>query len=345
MACLITKRTYFQTISQLFETKKTIPTVKASYNVTTLFTMLIFIIDLCTFYIDLHIHVLFYTVPVLLNIIHFKAIKGTFTKKAFALNAFFIAIIGFNHTAALSNSYHYLLILTFCGGVVYFYKYYLGQQSKIQNLIVKNHIHWFFAILVLYAGIKTSFYLGFTPNTVGKNVITFILFSIVVFYTIMSTVSILLYSNMLFSISMFKSIASKETIEPLSTPTQNDIENSDLKNEVTQAIQNFFVESDSYLNHDFSLQQLADELHLNRCIVSEVINRELHTNFYTLVAKHRILNATEILDTKQHLLIEGVMHEVGFNSTNTFNKYFKTFVGMTPSQYRKLHLPQLDTAC
>ncbi|UVD79096.1 helix-turn-helix domain-containing protein [Myroides albus] len=69
--------------------------------------------------------------------------------------------------------------------------------------------------------------------------------------------------------------------------------------------------------------------------ISTVINSELNESFYSLLAKYRVEYAKKLLETNRHLLLDGVMLQSGFNSRSTFIKYFKEFVGESPSAYRK----------
>lgn len=96
----------------------------------------------------------------------------------------------------------------------------------------------------------------------------------------------------------------------------------------------FFETSDDFLANSFSLEDLADAVNLNKQEVSTVINHQLNSSFYHMVAQYRILHAKELLQVRNNLTIEAIVEECGFSSKSTFNKYFKLFVGKTPSVYR-----------
>lgn len=101
-----------------------------------------------------------------------------------------------------------------------------------------------------------------------------------------------------------------------------------------RVIIDFFETSDDYLTNSFSLEDLADAVNLNKQEVSTVINHQLNSSFYHMVAQYRILHAKELLQERNNLTIEAIVEECGFSSKSTFNKYFKLFVGKTPSVYR-----------
>ena len=96
----------------------------------------------------------------------------------------------------------------------------------------------------------------------------------------------------------------------------------------------FFETSEDFLANSFSLEDLADAVQLNKQEVSTVINHQLNSSFYHMVAQYRIIHAKELLQERTNLTIEAIVEECGFSSKSTFNKYFKLFVGKTPSVYR-----------
>ncbi|WP_413514012.1 helix-turn-helix domain-containing protein [Myroides odoratus] len=99
-------------------------------------------------------------------------------------------------------------------------------------------------------------------------------------------------------------------------------------------IVDFFETSDEFLATSFSLEDLADAVGLTKQEVSTVINHQLNSSFYHMMAQYRILHAKELLQERNNLTIEAIVEECGFSSKSTFNKYFKLFVGKTPSVYR-----------
>ncbi|MHC5310216.1 AraC family transcriptional regulator [Myroides sp. LJL116] len=96
----------------------------------------------------------------------------------------------------------------------------------------------------------------------------------------------------------------------------------------------FLQTNKQVLHPSFNLEDLAFFVQLTKMQVYEVIHKELAINFSQLVAKYRIDYAKVLLQENQNLTIEAIMEESGFNSKSTFNKYFKLFVGLTPSVYR-----------
>lgn len=92
-----------------------------------------------------------------------------------------------------------------------------------------------------------------------------------------------------------------------------------------------------YKNSDLSIKSLSSRLILSPRILSHIINDRLKMNFYELINEYRIKEAQRILtDPKTgNLSILEIAHEVGYNSKSAFNRAFKKFTRMTPSEFRK----------
>lgn len=92
-----------------------------------------------------------------------------------------------------------------------------------------------------------------------------------------------------------------------------------------------------YLNPDLSLPQLASELNITSHYLSQVINEQFNLNFFDFVNGYRVeafkKKITEPEFRKYSLL--GIAFECGFNSKSAFNRIFKKYTGITPSQYKE----------
>ncbi len=92
-----------------------------------------------------------------------------------------------------------------------------------------------------------------------------------------------------------------------------------------------------YKQNDITLQKLSQKLNTTRHNTSQVINEHFGLNFFELINKHRIEEAKELLKGEKHrnFNIIDVAYEVGFNNKVTFNKSFKKYNQVTPSEYLK----------
>lgn len=88
---------------------------------------------------------------------------------------------------------------------------------------------------------------------------------------------------------------------------------------------------------DPNLSQIAvaQKLGVSRQYLSARLNRELGVTFYRLVHHFRIRAAREVLEKDPGKKILEVAYDSGFNNKGTFNKIFRQFTGMAPSEYRK----------
>lgn len=103
---------------------------------------------------------------------------------------------------------------------------------------------------------------------------------------------------------------------------------------ILQALKRLMEEQKAYLDGSLKLGDLASELGLTPHQISQVINEAEGVNFADFVNQYRIADAKRLLEHTDHKIIH-VAYETGFNTKATFNKAFKKFTGVAPSQYRK----------
>lgn len=92
-----------------------------------------------------------------------------------------------------------------------------------------------------------------------------------------------------------------------------------------------------YRQNDITLQILSERMETTRHNTSQIINEHFNLNFFELINKYRIDEAKELLKGEKHknFTIIDVAYEVGFNNKVTFNKSFKKYNHITPSEYMK----------
>lgn len=94
-------------------------------------------------------------------------------------------------------------------------------------------------------------------------------------------------------------------------------------------------ETKPYLNPDLSLRSLASELDIHPNHLSWLLNNSIGKNFNEFINHYRIETFKSIAGNpdNEHLTIEGLAYESGFNSKTVFNTYFKKETGLTPKQF------------
>ncbi|MCG8306614.1 MAG: helix-turn-helix domain-containing protein [Cytophagales bacterium] len=94
----------------------------------------------------------------------------------------------------------------------------------------------------------------------------------------------------------------------------------------------------SYLNPEYNINMLSEELTVSRHHVTQVINSNLNKNFYTLIKEMRVNEVVNRLHNPafSNYTILAIAFDSGFNSKSAFNRAFKQTTGKTPSEYKSL---------
>ncbi len=116
---------------------------------------------------------------------------------------------------------------------------------------------------------------------------------------------------------------------------------SEISEEALQHIYNkieeHFEKDTPFIENDFSIAKLSNDLEVSVKKLSRAINYITNTNFNDFVNQYRLEESKRLLleNTKQELSISEIYYMVGFNSKSTFNTLFKKQYGKTPSEFRK----------
>ena len=100
----------------------------------------------------------------------------------------------------------------------------------------------------------------------------------------------------------------------------------------------YMISSESYINPDLTVVNLAEALKVHPKRISTAINMLSKQNFNVYVNGFRIEKAKRLLTTEktENLSIEGIGNEVGFKSKSAFYTAFKKLTGATPTQYKEM---------
>ncbi|SEN45521.1 transcriptional regulator, AraC family [Amphibacillus marinus] len=91
---------------------------------------------------------------------------------------------------------------------------------------------------------------------------------------------------------------------------------------------------DQHFQENLTIEQLSTALGYSEAYVSKLIARHLNSTFPRLVNNVRINHACFLLAQSQDS-ITTISDRCGFQNVRTFNRNFKTIMGMTPKQYRQ----------
>lgn len=109
------------------------------------------------------------------------------------------------------------------------------------------------------------------------------------------------------------------------------------KNENIITLEKMLSEEKKFLDPNITLESLAEQLNLSKSYLSRIINSELGMSFTDYVNSQRVEEAKTYLvnpEFSNYTLI-AIGLEAGFSSKSAFNKTFKKFTGITPSEYQK----------
>ncbi|TWR30945.1 helix-turn-helix transcriptional regulator [Mucilaginibacter pallidiroseus] len=97
------------------------------------------------------------------------------------------------------------------------------------------------------------------------------------------------------------------------------------------------IEEKMFLKADLTLSDLALHLGTNPSLLSKVINGSYGLSFNDFINQHRVKEAVRLMQHPQYMNFSllAIALEAGFYSKATFNRAFKKFTGVNPSQYLK----------
>ena len=92
-----------------------------------------------------------------------------------------------------------------------------------------------------------------------------------------------------------------------------------------------------FKNENLTLVSLAEKLNITPHQLSWIINDKMNQSFSTLINRNRIEDVKKRLadGMKNEATILQMALDSGFSTKTAFNRSFKKFTGLTPSQYRK----------
>ena len=169
-------------------------------------------------------------------------------------------------------------------------------------------------------------------------------FQIQIDYILLLITSLSIYAIGYSAISnpeIFKAIPEFElqSFEDKETPV-SESRNSNQFPELKEKLLQYMDSNKPYLKSDLKISELADSLTVPYYQLSQLINDEFLVNFYDFINKYRVEEAKKLLiEDRNNYKILAIAYEVGFNSKATFNRVFKKFTGLTPSEFKEKFSP------
>ena len=109
------------------------------------------------------------------------------------------------------------------------------------------------------------------------------------------------------------------------------------KERYMKLLQSHMVDKKPYLDPSLTLNELSRNISISPRDLSQIINESLGINFFDFVNSYRVEEAKRFLmDSSNHNKnILEILFDAGFNTKSVFNRVFKKYTGMTPSEYKK----------
>ena len=89
-----------------------------------------------------------------------------------------------------------------------------------------------------------------------------------------------------------------------------------------------------HYTEEISLEELARDLHMSKYYVSHIFSEQLNTGFIDYINTLRLSEACRYLESTENNVTE-IGELVGFGSTRTFNRVFKSRYQVSPLEYRQ----------
>jgi len=188
---------------------------------------------------------------------------------------------------------------------------------------------WLLAMIAHLAGTWFTSNLSDVLGILG-NYLTFILLSVIIYQKQMP------YA---YTPTKQTTTESKPKEENTNKPEQN------LSTESIDKVNQAMLEHKVYLNSQLTLERFAQVIGISPREASAVINRHFKQNFSDFINSHRVDEVKKRLVDPEYAnqTIPEIALASGFNSKATFNRFFKKFMQITPSEFRQAASPQQPT--
>lgn len=95
-----------------------------------------------------------------------------------------------------------------------------------------------------------------------------------------------------------------------------------------------------HYNEDISIQQVADSLYLSPYYLMHIFKSDVGKTFHTFLTEYRMETAKELLRTPGCRIYE-IALQIGYTDVKYFNKLFKKYTSLTPSEYIRMYYAKI----
>lgn len=202
--------------------------------------------------------------------------------------------------------------------------FFRANREWVRFITIFLVLQFFFSfpiLLALLLGSRQSLWL--TSEVAGTSMVVFM--SLVLFFR----------PQMLYGIQGLLQFSKKEeTTDKSELPAYLEVQ---AVRELEKRLNDLMEREKLYLHSDYSLRKLSNDLDIPAYKLSAFLNKAIGSNFNEYINQHRIEYCLRKMKAGDwdHLTLQAIAEECGFNNRNTFTGAFKKHTRMTPSEYLK----------
>ena len=110
--------------------------------------------------------------------------------------------------------------------------------------------------------------------------------------------------------------------------------NSDVEGRSLSLLDQMLLFVDNHYRGDCNLADVAEELKYDYTYLSKLFKEKTGMTYNQYLNQYRVSKASYLLNNKD-MDVADIAHQVGYNSTRTFNWEFRKIKGTTPATYRR----------
>lgn len=208
------------------------------------------------------------------------------------------------------------------------YKYRVKARQNRQNNEKKQIDKWLYflslsMLLLSFVSLTDAVFQSLNINT-SEMISLFSAYGSAIIIYIIGYFAMFHYEIIIYSVQKNKS-----------TPILNKLNNDNILEKIIADLE----QNKTFLDPELTLSKYSKHIQTASYLVSRSINSNTGLNFQTLINKYRIeeFKKNVFLSENKKENIINLAYSVGFNTKSAFYTHFKTFTGLTPTEYINNH--------